>query len=336
MEPKTVSLCVSRLLDLGALLRKRIVRALQFCLADPTQPVDANPDDPDQLFQIDLDAEEVIDAAIASWPTELKPLQVVAEGFPDGGKLYGSGSPRHILLVDPIDGTRNIMYDKRPAYFIASVFEAEARTVADAIVSVIVEIPTTKHRWADSFVATRGQPARAFRSEVPEGATFELKLRPSRAQTLLNGFAQVTNFFPGTKVLASELMERIIEETVGKVEPGTAKVFDDQYITTAGQMVELMVGHDRFCCDLRPLFYEILDAPQGLVCHPYDVAGLLVAQQAGVIITDGYSKPLAPPIDVRTPVHWCGYSNSGLRREIEPVIQCWLDEHGVPPGPVRS
>src|SRR5690606_31454271 len=118
---------------------------------------------------------------------------------------------------------------------------------------------------------------------------------PSRATTLHNGFAQVSSFFPGTKVLAAELMERIARAGLGDAEAAPA-LFEDQYISTGGQLVELMMGHDRFCCDLRPLFYRIATASggagAGLECHPYDMAGLLVAQQAGVILTDGFGGAL--------------------------------------------
>ena len=131
-------------------------------------------------------------------------------------------------------------------------------------------------------------------------------------------------------------MERIVERTLGAVEAGTAAVFEDQYITTGGQMVELMLGRDRFCCDLRPLFYAVLrgsgyTAAQGLECHPYDVAGALVAATAGVILTDGFGRPLDAPLDVHTGVHWCGYANAELYRQIAPVIRVWLAEHGVRP-----
>jgi hypothetical protein len=30
-------------------------------------------------------------------------------------------------------------------------------------------------------------------------------------------------------------------------------------------------------------------------------------------------------------VHWCGYANEALRRQIQPVINEWLAEHGVQP-----
>ena len=99
-------------------------------------------------------------------------------------------------------------------------------------------------------------------------------------------------------------------------------------------MVELILGHDRFCCDLRPLFYEILgrqtgQAVRGLECHPYDVAGALVAQQAGVIVTDGWGRPLDCPLDVHTGVHWCGYANATIRDLVQPVVRNWLTEKGL-------
>ena len=102
-------------------------------------------------------------------------------------------------------------------------------------------------------------------------------------------------------------------------------------------MVELMLGHDRFCCDLRPLFYQILShrSPEqirGLECHPYDVAGALVAQQAGVVITDGFGRPLNPKLDVRTGVHWCGFANQSLARQILPIINSWLNDHEIHPN----
>src|SRR4029077_5903783 len=121
-------------------------------------------------------------------------------------------------------------------------------------------------------------PTSGLRSESGGRNARPLSIRPSDATSLRFGFGQVSNFFPGTKLLAADLTERIVEETLGPLRPGEALLFEDQYISSAGQMVELMMGHDRFCCDLRPLFYRILDQRssgqiRGLECHPYDVAG---------------------------------------------------------------
>ena len=293
----------------------------------------------DTIFAVDRHVETVLHEQIQAWPDECKPLMLVAEGLgTDGCKRFGDARQpvRYRVIVDPIDGTRNIMYDKRSAWFLAAVAENRNETVclSDTFVSVMVEIPTSKQNLADVFSAVKGQIARGKRMRLADGYSRSALIAPSTAQTLLNGFAQVSNFFPGTKVLASTLMEKIVVSTLGQTQPGHATVFDDQYITTGGQMVELITGRDRFCCDLRPLFYQILEKEsgrsiRGLEAHPYDVAGMLVAQQSGVVLTDGLGKPLDAPFDVLSPVHWCGYANDGLRKAIEPVIQNFFAKHNI-------
>jgi fructose-1,6-bisphosphatase/inositol monophosphatase family enzyme len=289
----------------------------------------------DTIFAIDRHVEPIIERHIEAWPRACKPLELIAEGMGDDGRMtFGSGSPQYRLIVDPIDGTRNIMYDKRSAWFIAAVVPGEHATLRNAIASVIVELPTSKAGWCDEYWAMPGQPTQAQRCALMTRDARPHHVTTSTATTLKNGFGQVSNFFPGTKRLASELMEQIVTATLGDIEPGSAAVFDDQYITTAGQMVELMVGHDRFCCDLRPLFYRIIEQQtgrmlRGLECHPYDLAGMLAAQQAGVVLTDGLGRPLDAPLDVHTGVHWCGYANASLRESIEPVIQSFFKQEGI-------
>ena len=107
-----------------------------------------------------------------------------------------------------------------------------------------------------------------------------------------------------------------------------ATVFEDQYISTGGQFYELIIGHDRFNADLRPLFYRIQKQPEGLCCHPYDCATMLIAQEAGVILTDGLGHPLDGPLDVTSGISWAGYANSRLQQLIEPVLSGYLRDVG--------
>ena len=293
----------------------------------------------DTIYALDRHVEPVLEREIESWPAADQPLLLIAEGLgADGCRTFGrqAAAERYRLIVDPIDGTRGLMYDKRSAWFLAAVARSRgaATRLTEAFAAVIVELPTSKQGWADAFLAISGQRAQGFRRRLGSAEERVLVLQSSTATTLRDGFAHVVNFFPGTKVLAAELLERIVADTLGPLRPGTADVFDDQYISTGGQMVELILGHDRFCCDLRPLFYEILErqtgqAVRGLECHPYDVAGAIVAQQAGVIVTDGWGRPLDCPLDVHTGVHWCGYANAAIRDLVEPVVHNWLTEKGL-------
>lgn len=293
----------------------------------------------DMIFGIDREVEPIILDEISSWPEECLPLILIAEGLgEDGRRTLGDarGPTRYRLIVDPIDGSRSLMYDKRSAWFIAAIAHdrGEATSLQDTFASVLVELPTSKQVWCDSYVAASGMRTKGRRVKIGGIDPQPIEVRPSTAADLRFGFAQVANYFPGTKVLASDLMERIVAETLGAVQVEKALVFDDQYISSGGQMAELIAGHDRFTCDLRPLFYKILQGSRGeqvrgLECHPYDVAGALVARQAGVIITDGFGLPLDAPLDVRTGVHWCGYANQTIAKQIQPVIERWLREHGV-------
>lgn len=325
----------NQLESLGFMVQRRVHGMMGSGATDLAVPVAE--EGGDTIFKIDRNVEAIVLAAIESWPATYKSVELIIEGLGTNGRLtIGGSSPRFRLIVDPIDGTRGIMYDKRSAWFIAAVAPncGSQTALSHVVAAVLVELPTSKQTWCDSFVAVRGAPVRGQRTVVGGGVAQDLSISPSQADTLDQGFAQVSNFFPGTKVLASELMERIVAETVGDIRPGHGSVFDDQYISSGGQMVELILGHDRFCCDLRPLFYQILrnrgeQSVLGLECHPYDVAGALVASEAGVILTDGFGCPLDAPLNVFEGVHWCGYANETLRQQIEPVIVNWLGEHGL-------
>ncbi len=333
------------LLGLGEAVRTQLLSVRAGAMNLEAMAIPVAQEGGDTIFQIDRHVEDIVQEKIFTWPSVCFPLELVMEGLGQTGtRRIGPvhGDLKYRLIIDPIDGTRNIMYDKRSAWFLAAVcpvrrMDGRAATLADALAAVMVELPPSKQLLADMFAAERDGSLSAVRVNLESNKAVPLKVQPSRAATLRNGFGQVSNFFPGTKIFVSTLMERIVRSTLGAIEPGAASVFEDQYIATGGQMVELMLGRDRFCCDLRPLFYAALrgsgqTGAYGLECHPYDVAGALVAARAGVILTDGFGDPLDAPLDVHTGVHWCGYANAELQRQIAPVISQWLGEHGVLPG----
>ncbi len=288
----------------------------------------------DTIFRIDSRADGVIRQALEAWPDRFKPIRLIGEGMEDAPSARigpGDREPRLALLIDPIDGTRGLMYDKRPAWFIAAAAPAAADPLALSAIraSAMVELPTSKAGAYDLFLHAQGGPVAAERVSLLDGTRQPWQPRPSQARNLDFGFAQVSNFFPGTKVMASELMEAVAAAASGRAREGESLVFDDQYISTAGQLVELLTGHDRFCCDLRPLFNRIRaggrePAGVGVECHPYDIAGLEIARAAGVILTDGWGRPLDAPFDNSTGIHWCGYANETIRGLVEPVVQGWL------------
>ena len=284
----------------------------------------------DTIYKLDLLIEPVIEEFCEAWGREM-PHVVVAEGIePETGRVFPAGAREADatvrIIMDPVDGTRGLMYDKRAAWSLAGAApnKGPGTRLSDIEVAVMTELPTSKMGGGDVLWAVRGRGARAVRESLAspdsELGNLELELRPSTADTIAHGFATVSNFFPGTKELASRLMEHLVLRTLGEADVNKATVFDDQYISTGGQFYELIVGHDRFIADLRPLFYAMQGQGEGLCCHPYDCATMLIATEAGVVVTDGQGRPLDGPMDVTTGLSWAAFANDALRRQLEPLM----------------
>lgn len=293
----------------------------------------------DTIYRIDTVVDPLLETFCEEWGRST-PLIVVAEGLEDehgneGARVFPQGAREQDatlrVIVDPIDGTRGLMYDKRAAWALAGVAPNKGphTRLRDIEVAVMTELPTSKMGFADVLSAVLGQGAKAERIDLSTGQSIPLPFGPSPAKRIDHGFAMISNFFPGTKILASELMEQLVQELIGPTDVTQAAVFEDQYISTGGQFYELIVGHDRFNADLRSLFYRIQNQPEGLCVHPYDCATLLIAEEAGVIITDGLGNPLDGPLDVTTGLSWAGFANHDLRRSIEPFITAFLREQGI-------
>jgi hypothetical protein len=167
-----------------------------------------------------------------------------------------------------------------------------------------------KQGAADQLSGVRDGGVRAERVALRDGARMPLSVHPSSSGDLEHGFAGFAKYLvPGKVALASleaELLHRIGAETV----------FDDQYISSGGQLHELITGRDRFIADLRPLV-----DPSPFVCHPYDVCTSMLLEEAGGIVTDPWGQPLDAPLDTTSPVTWAGYANRVLADRIGPVLR---------------
>lgn len=286
----------------------------------------------DTVFAIDRVSEAVLLAEFgrlaAVWP-----LRLVAEGLGATGvaDLPAGVPPEIVVIVDPIDGTRGLMYQKRPAWILTGVapFGEGAPTLADIELAVQTEIPLVKQHLCDSIWALAGAVG-GERLDRLTGARRPLQPRPSQAATLAQGFGGLARFFPGPRARLAALDDAVVERLLGAPPPGRALAFEDQYISTGGQLYELLIGHDRWCADLRPLTWPD-SAARGLCCHPYDLCTELIARAAGVIVTDAHGRPLAAPLDVTSDLAWCGFANAALSAQVMPVLQTLLREQGFLP-----
>jgi hypothetical protein len=287
----------------------------------------------DTIFAIDRVSEEALlghfEALAREWP-----MILVAEGLGEEGRrvLPAGARPEIIVIVDPIDGTRGLMYQKRPGWILSGVAPADDQpaTLVNIALAVQTEIPLVKQHLSDSLWGLAGGPVKGERLNRLTGARTPLVPHPSGATTIAQGFGGLARFFPGARGLLAEIDDAVVERVLGEIPDVRAVAFEDQYISTGGQLYELMMGHDRWCADLRPLAWAARGA-RGLCCHPYDLCTTLIARLAGVVVAGPDGGAVDAPLDVDTDVAWVGYANESIRALVEPALQDVLVARGLMP-----
>ncbi len=267
-------------------------------------------------------------------------VTLLAEGLEET-VLGPSGGEPFRLLVDPLDGTRPFMFDKRSGWVLSGLAPDEGKEtrLSRVFLAVMTEAPPTRQWRADQVWALRGMGAQGWTEDLDGlGRDGPFRPSPSKAASLAHGFAQVARFFPGVKVELAGIEEAILSRVLGEESQGRGHVFEDQYPSSGGQLYELIAGRDRFTADLRPLFREHArrkGLPRLLCCHPYDLSAELVAREAGVIVENPFGGPLDPPMDTTSDVAWAGYANREIHDLVAPVLREVLRAKGFGPESAR-
>jgi len=289
----------------------------------------------DVVYAIDRVSESALlrhfDGFARRWPCVL-----ISEGLgADGTTVLPRGARAEDaevrVLVDPIDGTRGLMYDKRSAWILTGVAPnlGSSTRLSDIVAAVQTEIPTSKQYLADCLWAIAGSGSSGERYNRLTGERHGLSLRPSRATGIEHGFGAVCRFFPGGRALLAAVDDLIVERLAGPPTAGAPTAFEDQYISSAGQVYELVMGHDRWIADLRPLLRRM--GVQVSCAHPYDLCTALIGREAGIVLHGLDGKELSAPLDVHTDVGWVGFANTTLAEQVMPALRDSVHEAGLMP-----
>ena len=194
----------------------------------------------------------------------------------------------------------------------------------------MVEIPTDRSHLSDVLWAVKGAGTQGYTRDLSTRSSRPLVPAPSGEKTIHGGFGQISRFFhPGKDVLAI-MEDELIRELYPETKSGEIVTFEDQYVCSAGQMYELIMGRDRFTADLRHSLYAKFGREgriTGHECHPYDLSAHLVALEAGILLEDGRGSPLDAPMDTSTNLDWAGFANRSIRDQVSPVLARLVKKH---------
>ena len=173
--PRPGEYFVDRLRELQVRLRDEVRRQQErLAVEEMSRIQDAR--EGDTIYAIDVHAEELLFAFCEEWGRELA-LVLVAEGIDgSGARVFPEGvreeDAAFRLLVDPIDGTRLLMYNKRSAWSLAGIAPNRGpdTRLCDIEVAAQTELPTTRSHLSDQLWAIRGGGAHGETHDLITGA----------------------------------------------------------------------------------------------------------------------------------------------------------------------
>src|SRR6266446_331654 len=188
---------------LHELVRAEVVLACEEAALEDLSRVDDDESAGDTIYAVDRVSEELLLKFFEKEIAPNAPLVLIAEGIEGGKIVLPRGTKEEVavwrIIVDPIDGTRGLMYQKRSGWILTGVApnRGSETNLSDIELAIQTEIPLVKQHLSDCLWAVRGESAHAERFNRLTKENKQIRLQPSRVQSIAHGYAGVARFFPG-------------------------------------------------------------------------------------------------------------------------------------------
>ncbi len=233
----------------------------------------------DATFQLDKAAEK----ALLTFLRDAK-LPVAYYSEDAGYTTFTTGQPQHLLIVDPIDGSRAAKSGFESCVVsVASTRVIERPRIGDVDNACVMEIMGPR-----TFYAERGKGTKIFEEGVPR-----------KAKLSKNANLELVSWSMTVPARPAEL-----------IFPTAAKLIDLTSLkggffacnSTSFSLTRLLTGQYDACIDIANRFLRdipeivedhFINAGRGIVLGiaPYDIAAsILIAQEAGCVVTDAYGS----------------------------------------------
>jgi fructose-1,6-bisphosphatase/inositol monophosphatase family enzyme len=285
--------------------------------------------------------DERCEAAVEAWFEETareRPLSLLTEdtgwrhrgpGERGARELadFDHGGPR--LALDPVDGTRGLMHDLRPAWSVVSLARpgpGEPR-LADLVHGALCELPDSRGARYRVLAAQAGGACRLEERALDgAGPVRNVELAADSDGRADHGFFPFFRYEPAWRPELARVEAAFFERLARHEGAQLRHVFDDQYISNAGQLALLSLGTYRMIADLRAWLAARRGASTTST-KPYDVAGaILVARAAGCVLEAPEGGALDFALDCTTPVSFVGWANRATAQRLGPHLRAVLAE----------
>lgn len=324
-------------LRVGEAARRDVDSSRSGAFADLTRTVGVGAGD--TTFGLDVEPERIV-RTWAEGFAKSEPLSILTEDSgwlhlgPTGDGLgfqrlggFHHGGPR--VAVDPVDGTRNLMFDLRSAWASIALVPPGPRVplLSEVSLGYLRELPDSRGAEARLVV---GKPSDAdCRMEVvaARGAPTVLRqgaLRCDDSDQVDEGFFPFFRFHPDMRAELAQIEADFFARLAQYEGADQANIYDDQYISNAGQLLLLATSKYRMVADLRAFIAQRRSRPT-IASKPYDVAAAIpIARAAGCVVTHPDGSALDFELDATTPVSFVAWANEPTRARLAPHLQATL------------
>lgn len=286
----------------------------------------------DITFKIDVAAERGVES-MARELGKITDCRVLCEG---PGEIVTSGrDPVLRVLVDPIDGTRNIMADLRSAWVLTGIAAEDGSrtlTLQDIDLCVQTEIPTTLQFHTLQFVARRGAGCRVQIVDLARGTVSRARpWRAPRAVDIRSGYYIFLKYLPRERAAIAGLETAFYQYCEDNLQFDCTRIYDDQWLSAAAQLYLVSSGRARLFADLRAWLAAGARVPT-IASHPYDLCAFRIATEAGSPVfqlspAGELVEPFAP-LDLETNVTFVAFVNEAACAAVAPALQQILRTRG--------
>jgi len=234
---------------------------------------------------------------------------------------FDHGGPR--IVIDPIDGTRNLMTDLRSAWTVVGLAGAGAEqpTMKDVELGIVSEIPDSRAARYRVFAAERGRGCQFAERALDDPSAAFVPWQVDADDRADFGYFVFFGYSPDLRPFVTQRAARFFEALASEESADTRHCFDDQYISSGGLLALLTLGSHRLVVELRALIAEREGRPF-VSAKPYDIAGaVLCAQEAGCVVTKLDGSALDFPLDVVTGVDFVGFANAATAERLRPHLR---------------
>lgn len=234
----------------------------------------------DATFEIDKVAEK---ALLAYLKAERAPVAYYSED--SGYSTFSNDPPQHLLIVDPIDGTRAAKNGFEACVVaIAATSVIERPTMADVESACVMEIMGER-----TFYAERGKGARIY---TPDGKTRKPKLSENTNLETI-AWSMTVPARPAALIFPTAAPLIDLTSLKGGFFACNATSFSLTRLLT-NQLDACVDFASRYMKEVPELVQDqFINAGRGTILGiaPYDMAAsLLIAQEAGCIVTDAFGE----------------------------------------------